>query len=80
MTAINHMAALLMEASRLKEPAVKVSRQDYEQWARGFVFDGLRDLRYGQSFCNRFGITDNILYYARTFDEADRYIQKTYVK
>jgi hypothetical protein len=74
------MAALLMEASRLKEPAVKVSRQDYEQWARGFVFDGLRDLRYGQSFCNRFGITDNILYYARTFDEADRYIQKTYVK
>lgn len=80
MTVINHMAALLMEASKIRTPAVKISKDQYEQWARGFLFDGLRDLRYGQSFCNRFGITDNILYYARTFEEADQYIQKNYVK
>jgi hypothetical protein len=69
-----------MEASEIRTPSVKVAQHDYEQWARGFAFDGLRNLRYGQSFCNRFGIQDNILYYAQTFDEADRYIQKNYVK
>jgi hypothetical protein len=64
-----------------REPtSTKVSRDSYEQWARGFVFDGLRDQRYGQSFCNRFGIRDNILFYSSTVEEADRYIQEHYIK
>lgn len=57
-----------------------VSREEYEQWARGFIFEGLRNQRYGQSFCNRFDITDNILFYAGTVAEADRYIRKVYVR
>ena len=57
-----------------------VSREEYEQWARGFVFEGLMNQRYGQSFCNRFDITDNILFYAGTVAEADRYIRKVYVR
>jgi len=59
---------------------VQVSQEDYEQWARGFVFEGLRDQRYGQSFCNRFGIRDNILFYTSTVEEADRYIQENYLR
>jgi hypothetical protein len=58
----------------------RISRSEYDQWARGFVFEGLRDQRYGQSFCNRFGIQDNILFYSRTVEEADRYIQRVYVR
>jgi hypothetical protein len=58
----------------------KISRAEYDQWARGFVFEGLRNQRYGQSFCNHFDITDNILFYSLTVAEADRYIQKTYIK
>jgi hypothetical protein len=57
-----------------------VTPEQYDQWARGFVFEGLRNQRYGQSFCNYFGITDNILYYAGTVAEADRYIRKVYVR
>lgn len=61
--------------------AVKtVTQEQYEQWARGFVFEGLRDQRYGQSFCNHFGIQDNILFYSRLVEEADRYIRKMYVR
>jgi len=58
----------------------KVSWPLYEQWARGFVFEGLRDQRYGQSFCNQFGITDNILYYSDTVAWADQYIRENYIK
>jgi hypothetical protein len=58
----------------------QVTEAEYLQWARGFVFDGLRDQRYGQSFCNHFDIHDNILFYCRTVEEADRYIQKVYIR
>ena len=79
MTAMYHMVDELMQ-DRQPGNQVWVSQDDYEQWARGFVFEGLRDLRYGQSFCNRFGIRDNILFYTSTVEEADQYIQKNYVR
>ena len=56
-----------------------VSRANYEQWRRKVVFDALQGLRYGQSFCNRFDITDNILFYERDPEWADVYIRKNYV-
>jgi hypothetical protein len=79
MTAMYHMVDELMQDRRSAE-GVRVSREDYDQWARGFVFEGLRDLRYGQSFCNRFNIRDNILFYSSDVEEADRYIQDNYVR
>ena len=79
MGAINHMMDQLLQT---RDHGVNrlVDRRDYEQWARGFVFEGLRNQRYGQSFCNQFGIRDNILFFSGSVEEADRYIQKNYVR
>ena len=79
MKAMSHMVDELMQ-DRRPEHKGYVPREAYEQWARGFVFEGLRNLRYGQSFCNRFGIQDNILFYSSTVEEADRYIQENYIR
>ena len=57
-----------------------VSQDQYQQWAAGFVFEALRNQRYGQSFCRQFGIQDNILYYSTTVADADRYIRENYVR
>lgn len=57
-----------------------ISPDQYRQWAAGFVFEALRDQRYGQSFCRQFGIQDNILYYTSTVADADRYIRENYVR
>jgi hypothetical protein len=56
-----------------------VESVDYQQWRQEAVFDLLRGIRYGQSFCNRFDITDNILFYERDPEWADVYIRKTYI-
>lgn len=56
----------------------RISQAEYQQWCRGFVFEGLRNQRYGQSFCNHFNITDNILFYERDYQVADAYIRKNY--
>ena len=57
-----------------------VSAEDYELWKKDFVWEALHGQRYGQSFCNRFGVTDNHLYYAPgDIAWCDEYIRKTYL-
>ena len=60
---------------------VKVSVKQYEKWKEDFLFETLQySTRYGQSFCNRFDITDYILYYMRDMEQADGHIRKHYVQ
>jgi len=56
-----------------------VSPEDYEDWKKQFTVDALFGIRYGQSFCNRFGITDNLLYFTKEHEWCDRYIKDKYV-
>lgn len=75
------MQQLLEQLERGIQPDRHITVTEYRDWQRGYIFDGLRDLRYGQSFCNHFDITDNILYYdIFSQPEADRYIRETYVR
>lgn len=57
----------------------KISPAEFQEWHNGYVFDALKNQRYGQSFCNRFNITDNILFYERDSGFAYRYITANYI-
>ena len=57
-----------------------ISLEDYEQWREDFIWEALHGQRFGQSFCNRFGITDNHLFYAPgDIAWCDSYIRKHYI-
>lgn len=57
-----------------------VTQSEYQQWRESYIFLALQGQRYGQSFCNTFGITDNTLYYnVGTVADADAYIRKMYL-
>ena len=59
----------------------QIDQDDYKQWKKDFIWEALHGQRYGQSFCNRFGITDNHLYYAPgDIAWCDNYIRKTYLE
>ncbi len=75
------IASMVSELTRPKSalPANKVSWQVYKEWQHSYLFDALRSLSYGQSFCNKFGLADNILYFERNVDMADTYIMLHYV-
>jgi hypothetical protein len=62
------------------QPLRRISKQQYDDWRRGFVFEALRNQRYGQSFCRHFDIKDNILFYSSTVAQAHGYIMKTYIQ
>ena len=57
-----------------------ISREQYERWQQHFTLHALTGQRYGQSFCNYFGITDNLLYFTSEPTWCDDYIQKSYVR
>jgi hypothetical protein len=76
------MEHILAQLERGQDPADRsITHAEYRDWQRGYIFDGLRTLRYGQSFCRHFNITDNILFYnILTQPDADQYIRKVYVR
>jgi hypothetical protein len=53
---------------------------DYESWQKLYTFDALQDLRYGQSFCNHFDITDYVLFYKMDWDSANQHIRTVYLE
>ena len=57
-----------------------ISAEDYELWKKDYIWEALHGMRYGQSFCNHFGITDNHLYYAPgDIAWCDKYIRQNYL-
>ena len=69
----------MIAPARNTAPHKKITQAEFDQWQTQVSFDLLRGLRYGQSFCNHFGVSDNILYYEFSWLNADEYIEQTYV-
>jgi hypothetical protein len=56
-----------------------ISPGDYEQWRKQYTWDALQDLRYGQSFCNYFGIQDHRIFFERNWSVCDTVIQREWL-
>lgn len=66
----------------MREPQseiVTIQLKDYENWQKQYTWDALQNIRYGQSFCNQYRITDLRLYYSRDWVFCDRLIRKEYI-
>ena len=71
---------LIAFADRSGQVRTPITQEDYDLWREDFTWEALHGQRYGQSFCNRFGIHDNHLFYSPGGVEwADEYIRKTYI-
>ena len=67
-----------LATGHINEP---ITTEQFERWKQDFSFDALHGQRYGQSFCNTFGITDYLLYYTPwSVEEIDKYIKNNYIK
>jgi hypothetical protein len=57
----------------------KISKQDFEDFCKGFVFEQLRGLKFGKQFCSKYNIYDLlILYESSCTDKIKKYIMKNY--
>lgn len=71
------IVAIADGAGKIHKP---INVKDYEQWRHDYIWEALHGIRYGQSFCNHFGIRDNHLFYAPgDIAWCDQYIRKTYL-
>ena len=78
--AFENMTADLLAMDARVERRNSIFQAEYDAWRDEFVFDGIRGMRYGQSFCNHFGITDYVLFYMLDWDRADQHIRKLYLE
>jgi hypothetical protein len=75
--AFEQLVAFADGKGQVRDP---ISLSDYDLWKRDYIWEALHGIRYGQSFCDHFGITDNHLYYAPgDIAWCDKYIRKNYI-
>ena len=78
-TAFENMMVDLMDRDARVERQHSISETAYNEWQRAFTFEGIKGARYGQSFCNHFGITDYVLCYKVDWASADQHIRTVYL-
>ena len=74
-----YMTADLMNMAEGVDRQHSITLAAYEAWRLNFTFDGIRGMRYGQSFCNHFDITDYVLFYKMDWATADQHIKAVYI-
>lgn len=76
MNAFNHMVSFLND-----RPKTLISKQEYEVFCKEYIFDQLRGKRFGQAFCERFHILNDIVV-DRLIDEdiAREIIEENYIQ
>ena len=77
--AFENMTADLMDRDARVERQHSISDTAYKMWQKAFTFEGIKGQRYGQSFCNHFGITDYVLFYKVDWESADQHIRTVYL-
>ena len=77
---IQHTVEEIMLARDGRPGQEILTKEAFARWDRDFLFQALQGQRYGQAFCNHFGITDHILFYEGRNERALEYIQKTYLR
>jgi hypothetical protein len=57
-----------------------ITPEQYQKWKTFYTWDAIQQIRYGQSFCNYFNITDYRIFYESNWQQADAIIQREYVR
>jgi hypothetical protein len=74
----NMVETIMRDTSGVRREPVPL--KDYLQWKKEYVFDALRGIAYGRSFCDRFNVLDFRIFYSRHSDTCDYYIQEHWVE
>jgi hypothetical protein len=68
-------------SDRYADQRKRITQEQFDIWQQDVIWDCLHGIRYGQSFCNTFGISDNLLYHTTWPPaEMDDYIRKHYIE
>lgn len=73
------MNNIVQQLTSQPQAARRVSSQEYSAWRHSYIFDALRGLRFGQSFCNHFDITDYRIMFCSDADRAEHIIKQEWL-
>lgn len=77
MTLNNPWSRTVADLGRAVQSKTIVSRAHYSAFCHAYLFDALRGLTFGQAFCKKFSIHDNLLIHTlRDEHSAQQYIKQ----
>ncbi len=80
MNVMAHMVnEILTVNSKGSTATEELTEESFQRWDQGYIFDAICNQRYGQAFCNYFGIHDNVLFYTRDIERCKQLIKKLYL-
>ena len=62
-----------------KTVSLPVASDAYAKWKKLYTFEGLKNQRYGQCFCNHFKIQDHRIYYETDWQRCDEIIKRDWL-
>jgi lysine/ornithine N-monooxygenase len=51
--------------------SVKISRKEYEDFCKEYVFEQLKGIKFGEAFCDRFGVDDSMRHIISLFSSME---------
>lgn len=77
----NNFSAMVDYLNEYRTVPVKVKSTQYEEWKKQWIFDALAGMRYGESFCKYFGVTNGSpLYFFKDNKVSEHWIKDNYIE
>lgn len=76
MNSFSHMSDILVSNGAFKDNLSKsITQKEFDQFLKEFMFEKLKGKRLGESFAQKFGIHDRILYMISDEESIIKHIQ-----
>jgi len=67
---------LALHGRTAKEP---LTQESFQRWCQEFIFDAIKNQRFGEAFCIHFGIMDNHVFYETNIEKCKSMIRERYL-
>ena len=68
---LNSIQHMIHSVTKSNSKFVKISRKEYEDFCKEYVFEQLKGIKFGDAFCDRFGVHDSMRHIISLFSSME---------
>jgi|APGre2960657373_1045057.scaffolds.fasta_scaffold03828_8 hypothetical protein len=79
MNAFDHMVTILSAEAYKDNDFTPISKDEYAKFCKEYIFEKLKEIRFGTAFQKRFGVRDRVLSIFSEQKDAMDHIERYYI-
>jgi hypothetical protein len=80
MNAFDHMVITLSTNAYKDDDFTSISKEEYDIFCKEYIFEKLKEIRFGTAFRKRFGVRDRVLSMFSDQTDAMKHIERYYIR